>query len=76
MSSNTVEIMNKGMNCLLEKLGVVETEQFISIIIREKFDYTKWQQKYFDALTPEQIDAGAKQYAEEYPFKESSKIVL
>ena len=35
MSSNTIEIMNKGMNCLLEKLGVVDAEQFISIIIRE-----------------------------------------
>ena len=41
MGSNTIEIMNKRINCLLEKLGVAEAEQFISIIIREKFDYTK-----------------------------------
>lgn len=76
MSSNTVEIMNKGMNCLLEKLGVVETEQFISIIIREKFDYTKWQQTHFDELTPEQIDDAAKQYAEEHPFRGTARVVL
>ena len=76
MSSNTIEIMNKGMNCLLEKLGVVETEQFISIIIREKFDYTKWQQKYFDEMTPEQIDDGAKKYVEEHPFSGTAKFVL
>ena len=56
MGSNTIAIMNKGINCLLEKLGVAEAEQFISIIIREKFDYTKWQQKHFDEMTPEQID--------------------
>lgn len=76
MTSNTIEIMNKGMNCLLEKLGVVETEQFISIIIREKFDYTKWQQKHFDEMTPEQIDDGSKKYAEEHPFKGAAKVVL
>ncbi|MFR8172159.1 MAG: hypothetical protein ACLU9Q_15230 [Marvinbryantia sp.] len=56
MGLNTIEIMNKGINCLLEKLGVAEAEQFISIIIRGKFDYTKWQQKHFDEMTPEQID--------------------
>lgn len=76
MSANTVEIMNKGMNCLLEKLGVVEAEQFISIIIREKFDYTKWQQEHFDELSPEQIDDGAKRYIEDRPFKGTAKIVL
>lgn len=76
MSLNTVEIMNKGMNCLLGKLGVVETEQFISIIMREKFDYTKWQQKHFDELTPEQIDDEAKRYVEEHPFRGAAKAVL
>lgn len=76
MSTNTVEIMNKGMNCLLEKLGVVEAEQFISIVIREKFDYTKWQQQHFDEMTPKQIDNGAKQYAEEHPFRGTAKVVL
>lgn len=35
--------MNRGINCLLEKLGVVETERLISAINKEKFDYTKWQ---------------------------------
>lgn len=29
MGLNTIEIMNKGINCLLEKLGVAEAEQFI-----------------------------------------------
>lgn len=42
MAANTVEIMNKGMRCLTEKMGIVDAERFISIIIREKFDYTKW----------------------------------
>lgn len=37
MTTSTVEIMNKGMKCLTEAMGIVEAEQFISIIMREKF---------------------------------------
>lgn len=43
MTANMVEIMNKGMKCLTVQMGIVEAVQFISFIIREKFDYTKWQ---------------------------------
>jgi len=45
---STAEIMDRGINCLLEKLGSVETERFISVRIRERFDYTKWRRQYFD----------------------------
>ena len=41
MMNSTVEIMDKGINCLLENLGTMETERFISAIIRERFDYTQ-----------------------------------
>ena len=54
MMESMTEIMNKGMKCLTQHLGSIEAEQFISIIIREKFDYTKWQREYFDAKTPDQ----------------------
>ncbi len=68
MAISTVEIMNKGMKCLIEQMGIVEAEQFISIIIREKFDYTKWQREYFDAKTPEEISQEASQFENEHPF--------
>ena len=48
MSESNSEIMNKGMKCLTEQMGIIDAERFISIIIREKFDYTKWQREYFD----------------------------
>ncbi|MCD7855030.1 MAG: hypothetical protein LUD77_10965 [Clostridiales bacterium] len=65
---NSIEIMNKGINCLLEKLGVVETEQFISLIIREKFDYTKWQREKFDEVSSDDFNAAAVAYAKDNPF--------
>ena len=68
MIASTVEIMNKGMKCLTEQMGIVEAEQFISIIIREKFDYTKWQRDYFDKKTPAEISTEATQYENSHPF--------
>ena len=69
MMTNTVEIMNRGMECLTEKLGVVDAEHFISIIIREKFDYTKWQRQYFDAMEPGEFHKKALEYAKNHPFE-------
>lgn len=68
MIESMSEIMNKGMKCLTEQMGIIEAEQFISIIIREKFDYTKWQRDYFDAKTPEEISLEASQFEKAHPF--------
>ena len=43
---DTAVIMNNGMNYLLEKLGALETEIFISHLLREPSDYTKWRQDH------------------------------
>lgn len=67
MVSN-MEIMNQGMSCLLEKLGTVGTEQFISVIMRERFDYTKWQQQRFDDMSSDEFQEAAVSYAKENPF--------
>ena len=68
MISNTFDIMNRGMECLTEALGVIEAEHFISIVIREKFDYTKWQRQYFDAMAPGEFHRRALEYAKEHPY--------
>lgn len=33
----------EGMSALREKLGKVDAERFISLVLREPFDYTKWR---------------------------------
>ncbi len=63
-----IEIMSRGINCLLEKLGVVETERFIVVINREKFDYTKWQRQRFDNMTSDEFNKAAVAYSKENPF--------
>jgi hypothetical protein len=44
-------LRNEGMKVLINKLGRVEAERFISLIIREPFDYTEWQRNLFDDMS-------------------------
>lgn len=69
---NTEEILVKGMNCLVNGLGIIEAEQFITTIIKERFDYTKWQRKYFDDYASEDFHKEAVDYAKNHPFKPSN----
>jgi hypothetical protein len=42
------EIKIKGLNALVNELGDVMAERFIALILKEPFDYTKWQKNLFD----------------------------
>ena len=46
----TIELLSRGMECLIQALGVVEAEYFIAAVQKERFDYTKWQREYFDKM--------------------------
>ena len=37
----------KGMDALSKALGLVDAERFISLILREPFDYTEWQRDLY-----------------------------
>ena len=68
--NTTAEIMDTGITCLIEKLCIVEgeAERFISVIIRESSDYTKWRGKYFGDISSQEFNDAAVKYAEENPF--------
>ena len=44
-----------GMNILLEHLGRVDAERFITLIMQEPFDYTKWQANLFEELSVDEL---------------------
>ncbi len=63
MRTDTI-IMYEGMKALREKLNIVETEKFISLILRENFDYTEWQRNLWMEKTVDEIFYAAKAYDE------------
>ena len=58
MKSDTV-LKVEGINLLIEKLGEVDAERFITLIIKEQFDYTKWQRELFKDLSVKEISKNA-----------------
>ena len=36
-------LMKTGMKVLIEHLGNIDAERFVSILLREPFDYTEWR---------------------------------
>lgn len=53
------EIKVQGIEALISSLGEVQAERFISLILREPFDYTKWQQKLWVNKGIEEISSAA-----------------
>ena len=67
---NTTEtIMNEGIHCLVERLGVIETEIFISQLLREPFDYTKWQREYYAGMSVSELNKKAVEYTKNNPIE-------
>ncbi len=66
---NTSVIMSEAMQYLVEKMGIVETEIFISNIIKEPFDYTEWQREHFGDLSLEELNANAIKYCKDNPLE-------
>ena len=56
-------LRNEGMKVLIDNLGCVEAERFISLIIREPFDYTEWQRCLFNDMSVKELSSLAmKEY--------------
>ncbi len=56
------EIKMSGFEILNRSLGMVETERFIALLQREKFDYTKWRETLFDGLSGNEISKRAMDF--------------
>ena len=52
---NDTLLRQNAIKCLIKNLGVVQTERFISLIIKDPFDYTKWQQDLYSDLSVDEL---------------------
>ncbi len=49
------EIKVKGVETLITAMGELDAERFITLILREPFDYTKWQRNLWNDKSIEEI---------------------
>ena len=66
---NTSAIMNEGITVLLKNLGVLDTELFISTLLKELFDYTTWRREHFADIDidPAEFNRRAIEYDKNNP---------
>jgi hypothetical protein len=58
------EVKVKGIKALMDSLGSVDAERFISLIQREPFDYTKWQRTLWEGQSVEEVSRNAMKIIE------------
>ena len=58
------EISHDGFSILFRHMDMVEAERFLTLVQREKFDYTKWREDLLEDLTIEEISAAAMKYVQ------------
>jgi hypothetical protein len=65
MTNNAV-LLDKGIRCLTNELGLVEAEQFVYLLLSEPFNYTEWRKNnLFTGMSVEEISQSAKEYCKE-----------
>ena len=63
------EIRTKGLQILVQELDAVEAERFITLILREPFDYTQWQRDLWTDRTVDDIGDTAMKLRKYSPKK-------
>jgi len=57
-------VRQDGIQALIDKLGEVDAERFITLILREPFDYTEWRGEKLDwSLSVRELSKNAQNYA-------------
>ena len=50
-----ISLRREAMKILVENLGLVDTERFIALIKKDKFDYTEWRRDLYKDMTVDEI---------------------
>jgi len=65
--TNSAVLLDRGIRCLNNELGIVDAERFVALILRESFDYTEWRKNnLFVGMSIDEIIDGADQYCKGY----------
>ncbi len=55
------QLRAEGMRLLREKLGLVNAEVFINLLLKDHFDYTQWQETLWEGKTLDDISEMAQE---------------
>ena len=56
------EMYRLGMDYLVDRFGVINTEMFLAAVKTSNSDYTKWRRQVFDGMSSEEFDAAIAEF--------------
>jgi hypothetical protein len=65
--STDTEVRIRGFRALVDALGHVEAKRFISLILREPFDYTSWRKALWAEKSVDELSEAAMQWRRAAP---------
>lgn len=60
------EIRMTGMQALIAALGLVDAEQFLAAVSRDRFNYTEWRRDGLPTMTIDDLAAAANRLADQF----------
>lgn len=60
------QVKHEGFKTLFANMDIVDAERFITLINRERFDYTKWREGLFEDLTVEEIIEQGRKFSMDF----------
>lgn len=60
------QVRHEGFKTLFENMDVIDAERFISLINRERFDYTKWRSGLFENMSVDEIIEQGRRFAVDF----------
>ena len=64
--TNSAVLLDRGIRCLNNELGILNAERFVALILREPFDYTEWRKNnLFADMSIDEIIDEADKYCKE-----------
>ena len=61
------ELLQRGMRCLIDNLGIIEAQRFIVLVKSDKSDYTEWQREHYDKMTAGELHAALIEFSKQHP---------
>ena len=64
--TNSAVLLDRGIRCLNNELGILDAERFVALLLRESFDYTEWRKNnLFVGMSIDEIIDEADKYCKE-----------
>jgi hypothetical protein len=61
--TNSAVLLDRGIRCLNNELGILDAGRFVALILREPFDYTEWRKSnLFVGMSLDEIIDEADEY--------------